>query len=226
MSIGNRDGSYRATNVTPLLLIENAYGIRQDLISGVPGWANSDRFDINAKIVNPDIKALEKLTPEQHREMLLAVMKDRFHLQAHLETKTLPVFDLLIAKGGAKFTGATSTDTSAAMAKSGLKGTGSMMMSDDELTAHGIPLSSLIYSLSSKLGRTIINKTGLTGNYDFELKWTPEGEAGADNGQTDQQSSASSLFTALQEQLGLKLQSSKGPVETLVVDHIEMPSEN
>jgi uncharacterized protein (TIGR03435 family) len=226
MSINNRNGNYQATNIELLNLIENAYGIREDLISGLPGWANSVCFDVYAKIVNPDMEAINKLTPEQHQGMLLAIMKDRFHLQAHLETKTLPVYDLVAAKGGFKFTGAASPDTAAAMARSGLAGAGSMMMSNSELTAHGVQLSTLINSLSAKLQRTIIDKTGLTGTYDFELKWTPEGEASADNGQADSQSSTSSLFTALQEQLGLKLQSSKGPVETLVVDHIEMPSEN
>lgn len=229
-SIGGPKGTYKATNIPLEALIENAYGIREDLISGVPGWARSDRFDLYAKMVNPDMEQLDKLTPEQHMGMLLAVLKDRFHLQAHLETKTLPVYDLVVAKGGAKFTGANGADPAvvAALSKSGLTGAGSMMMSDSELTAHGVPLSTLIYSLSSRLSRTIIDKTGLTGKYDFELKWTPEGQTGgdADNGQTDEQSSASSIFTALQTQLGLKLQSSKGPVVTLVVDHIEMPSEN
>jgi uncharacterized protein (TIGR03435 family) len=227
-SISSVIPTFKGTNLSLTMLLINCYPIREDLISGLPAWTRSARFDIEAKIVNPDTEQMDKLTDEQHKEMLLAILKDRFHLQAHLETKILPVFDLVTAKGGPKFTGATGADTHAAMAKNGLTTGGSMLVNNGELTANAVPLSSLTYSLSGEVGRTIIDKTGLTGKYDFELKWTPEGAAasGADNGQTDQQSSASSLFTALEEQLGLKLQSSKGPVETLVVDHVEMPSEN
>ncbi len=84
-----------------------------------------------------------------------------------------------------------------------------------------------MFSLTGAVGRTVIDKTGLAGNYDFELKWTPEhgDQPSADSGQTDAQSGPS-IFTALEEQLGLKLQPSKGPVQTLVVDHVEMPTEN
>jgi len=228
MSISGEANSFKGTNLTLTNLLINSYDIRAELIYGLPAWTRSARFDIYAKIVNPDMEQMHKLTNEQRRAMLLAVLKDRFHLQAHLETKTLPVFDLTVATGGPKFTGATGADTHAAMVKNGLTTGGSMLVNNGELTANAVPLSSLTYSLSGEVGRTIIDKTGLTGKYDFELKWTPEGAAasGADNGQTDDQNSASSLFTALQEQLGLKLQSSKGPVETLVVDHVEMPSEN
>jgi uncharacterized protein (TIGR03435 family) len=228
MSISGETNSFKGTNLSLTMLLINCYPVRDDLISGLPTWARSAHFDIYAKMLNPDIEAMNQLTGEQRKAMLLAILKDRFHLQAHLETKTLPVFDLTVAKGGPKFTGATGADTHAAMVKNGLTTGGSMLVNNGELTANAVPLSSLTYSLSGEVGRTIIDKTGLTGKYDFELKWTPERAAasGADNGQTDDQNSASSLFTALQEQLGLKLQSSKGPVETLVVDHVEMPSEN
>lgn len=103
-----------------------------------------------------------------------------------------------------------------------------MVTYDGEITAGATPVSSLVFTLTSVVGRTVIDKTGLTGKYNFELKWTPEHgvQASTDNGQADPENSAPSIFTALQEQLGLKLQSSRGPVETLVVDHIEMPSEN
>jgi len=228
-SISSVIPTFKGTNLSLTMFLINCYPIREDLISGLPAWTRSARFDIEAKIVNPYKEQMDKLTDEQRRAILLAVLKDRFHLQAHLETKTLPVYDLIVAKGGPKFTGdgAAAAGIHAAVAKSGFTH-GGTIMNDGELTGSAMPLSSLAYDLSGTVGRTIIDKTGLTGNYDFELKWTPERAAasGADNGQTDDQNSASSLFTALQEQLGLKLQSSKGPVETLVVDHVEMPSEN
>jgi uncharacterized protein (TIGR03435 family) len=229
LSISSVIPTFKGTNLSLIMLLINSYPVRSDLIYGLPSWTRSARFDIEAKIVNPDKEQLDKLTDEQRREMLLSILKDRFHLQAHLETKILPVYDLVVAKSGPKFTGGpeANKDIAAAITEKHLMHAG-MLMNDGELTAAGTPLSSLAYTLSGTVGRTIIDKTGLTGNYDLELKWTPEraAAASADNGQTDDQSSASSLFTALQEQLGLKLQSSKGPVQTLVIDHVEMPSEN
>ena len=93
-------------------------------------------------------------------------------------------------------------------------------MHNRELTAHDIPMASLASTLEGQVHRTVIDKTGLTGSYDFTLKWSP------DDGSTAQTDAAPYIFTALQEQLGLKLQPAKGPVETLIVDHAEMPSEN
>jgi uncharacterized protein (TIGR03435 family) len=110
-----------------------------------------------------------------------------------------------------------------------------MRMGRGELTAQAIPTASLVNMLSQQLQHTVIDKTGLTGKYDFTLTWTPEEGSGpmfkgTDGGGSRPEpapdASGPSLFTALQEQLGLKLQSAKGPVETLVVDHVEMPTEN
>ena len=100
-------------------------------------------------------------------------------------------------------------------------GRGSMRVSNTELSAHDVPLDNLAYSLSGRLSRTVVDKTGLKGNYDLLLTWSPD-----DGSTASSDSSAPSLFTALQEQLGLRLQPAKGPVETLVVDHVEMPTEN
>jgi uncharacterized protein (TIGR03435 family) len=222
--------SFKGTNLTIVDLVMNSYDLTSDdLIYGLPGWTRSAHFDIYAKIVNPDMKQIDNLTDEQREAMILAILKDRFHFQAHLETKTLPVYDLVVAKGGAKFTGGNGPDavTAAALAKRNIT-VGGMVTYNGEITAGAMPLSSLVFNLTGVVGRTVVDKTGLTGKYNFELKWTPEHgvQASPDNGQADAENSAPSIFTALQEQLGLKLQSSKGPVETLVVDHIEMPSEN
>jgi uncharacterized protein (TIGR03435 family) len=229
MSFSGGTGSFKGTNFSLTMLLINSYAVRDDLIYGLPGWTRSARFDIDAKIVNPDKEQMDKLTDEQRREMLLSILKDRFHFQAHLETKILPVYDLIIAKSGPKFTGGTeeNKDIAAAVTQKHLMA-GGMLANDGELTAAGAPVSSLAYSLGGVVGRTVIDKTGLTGEYNFELKWTPErgDQANADNGQADPQNASSSIFTALEEQLGLKLQSAKGPVQTLVVDHVEMPSEN
>jgi len=222
--------AFTATNTTLTMLLMNAYGIREDLMSGLPGWANSFRFDINAKISDPNPEAIKNLSREQRRAMMVTLLKERFHLQTHIETKTLPVYDLVIAKGGLKLKEnaappATSLDSSAS--PSALK-PGSFRINNSgtnsEMTAVAVPISNLAGNLAFQVERNVIDKTGLTSKYDFNLKWTPmqlEGkvDATADNNAPD-------IFTALQEQLGLKLEPSKGPVDTLVVDHVEMPTEN
>jgi uncharacterized protein (TIGR03435 family) len=96
------------------------------------------------------------------------------------------------------------------------------------VTGQAIPVANLVHLLARQLGRTVVDKTGLTGNYDFTLKWAPDesqGPPGMDNG-SPPDSSGPSLFTAIQEQLGLRLEAQKGPVEILVIDHVERPSDN
>ena len=200
--------TYTATNVSLIQLINNGYYIRPDLISGQPGWAESEHFDVQAKILDSSAEDLRKLTPEQRRSMLRAMLADRFHLIAHVETKTLPVYNLVLTKDGPKFKptvhpaedGGTSTN-------------------DTNFEGHAIPVRDLVVSLAGMLQRTILDKTNLSGTYDVTLHWARDGAASSD-------SSFPPLFTALQEQLGLKLESAKGPVDTLVIDHVDRPSEN
>ncbi len=97
------DSTFQAKNVAIKRLLVRAYGVRQELISGLPDWANSARFDVNAKVVDPDPAVLKKLTPEQRRQFIVALLRDRFHLQVHIEVKTLPVYELTLAKDGPKF---------------------------------------------------------------------------------------------------------------------------
>ncbi len=227
---------YSATNVSAKQLIQMAYGIRQDLISGGPGWVESAGYDFDAKVAGPDVDALKKLSPEQRRSMLQPALTDRFKLKVHTETKQLPVFELVVAKGGSKLKEASPSDTYA----NGIKGPdgvargGMMRFGPGQLTAQAVPMTSLVNMLSQQLHQTVIDKTGLTGKYDLELNWTPDqgsepmfkGTDGSQHAEPAPDSSGPSIFTAIQEQLGLKLQSAKGPVETLVIDHVEMPSEN
>jgi len=234
--MGKPDG-YSASNVSLKMLVQSAYGIREDLISGAPSWADSARFDIDAKVAGSDVDALKKLTPEQRRLILQPLLADRFKLKMHTETKQLPVYELVPAKGGSKLKEATPGDTYA----NGIKGPdgvgrgGMMKVGRGQLTSQAVPMTSLANMLAQQLHRTVIDKTGLTGKYDVELTWTPD--QGADpmfkgpdgspqRGDAAPDTSGPSIFTALQEQLGLRLQSAKGPVETVVIDHVEMPSEN
>ena len=133
-------------------------------------------------------------------------------MKAHTETKILPVFELVVIKDGPKFK----------QSEDDKKGSGTSIHGDhngSELAAHDISMTDLASSLTNQVHRTVIDKTGLAGKYDLGMKWTGDDSA-------TQSDVGPSIFTALQEQLGLKLQSAKGPVETLVVDSVEMPSEN
>lgn len=213
--IGWHPDTFTTTYASTKMLLENAFGIRPDLISGLPGWAESAHFDIVAKVVEADAPTLEKLTREQRRKMVQQLLADRFQLKTHIEVKQLPVFDMSIAKGGIKFHEVSHADPSDKQ--------GMVTFSNTEITGYGVPVGNLVMVLERHVERNVIDKTGLTGKYDFHLKWRPE-EAGSDAGLDDD--AAPAFFTALEEQLGLKLQSSKGPVDTLVVDNIAAPSEN
>jgi uncharacterized protein (TIGR03435 family) len=220
--------SYTASNVSLKNLLMDAYGIREDLISGIPKWAEDARFDLQAKIVDPDIQALKKLTREQRRGMLAAVLVERFHLKVHTETKILPVFDLVVTKGGPKFkevilqSQAPGVNSVRKPSGTDIHGSGQLT----EMVATAVPISLLAYHLGQQLKRTVIDETDLPGKYDFSFKWSPDelaAESTYDAGSTD---TGTSIFTALQEQLGLKLISAKGPVVTLVVDQADPPTAN
>ncbi|MGD0444647.1 MAG: TIGR03435 family protein [Edaphobacter sp.] len=224
---------YSASGVSLKGLIQYAYNLKmEDQISGVTGPVSNARFDIEAKIDEDTVAALKKLSNDesntQRRLLMQGMLADRFKLKVHHETKEMPIYSLVIAKGGFKLKDADPNDTY----PNGFKGldgashAGMMRISNDTLTAQAIPISNLANNLSLRLHRQVVDNTGLTGKYDMTLKWAPDenrGEAGADGSAAD---SGPSIFTALQEQLGLKLEPTKGPVETIVVDHVEMPSEN
>jgi uncharacterized protein (TIGR03435 family) len=215
-SIETHDATFSATNIQFRNLVSNAYDIREGLISGLPPWAESARFDIRAKIVDPDLPALKGLKKKQRAAMLAQILTDRFHLKVHTETKILPVYNLVVTSHGPKFK--PSPDQSSDHS--------GMSANDQDVTLTSAPISSLTYFLVGSLNRTIIDKTNLTGKYDLHLTWAPDrpAMAGSDAGQPDD--AGPSLFSALQDQLGLKLDPAKGPVITLVVDHIDPPSPN
>jgi len=170
-----------------------AYGIEDVQIAGGPKWLDSDLFEIDAKYSSPASVAQVKL-------MFRALLEQRFKLSTHTETKPLPVYSLVVAKGGPKLQQA---DASAS------RGSGS----GPTLVRGTLGTAQLAHMLTPVLGRTVIDNTGLNGVYKVDLTWA-----------ADDQPSGPSLFTAIQEQLGLKLEPTKGPVETLVIDHAEQPS--
>ena len=178
-SIGDNNDSFSATNISLKTLLVNAYDVRDYLISGLTGWANSDRFDVNAKIVDVDTDALKKLTDEQRNAMLQQMLADRFHMTVHLQTEVLPIYEMIVAKGGPKITAVEpiGPDPDADKNKT-FKGMsrGNMRVSNTELTAHDVPLDSLAYALSGRLSRTVMDKTGLKGKFDLSLTWSPDDE--------------------------------------------------
>jgi uncharacterized protein (TIGR03435 family) len=231
MGYGDRADGYSANNISLSVLIHFAYNLKTDTqLTGLPGWADSARFDIQSKMDEETAAALKKLPRdhaiEQRRLMMQTLLADRFQLKVHQVTKELPIYALVIAKGGVKLSGANPNDTypNGIKAPDGTSRPGMMQMRDGELKAQAIPVSSLVYYLAANVDRIVVDNTGLTGNYDMSLRWSSDEVANAQQDPTT--NSAPSLFTALQEQLGLKLESTKGPVDTIVVDHVAQPSEN
>jgi uncharacterized protein (TIGR03435 family) len=215
--------AYTATNVTLKEILEyDAYDIPASEILGIPPALASPAFDIEAKM-DPAVYAQMKTLSHdqfniQFQQMVQQLLADRFKLAVHPETRELPIYALVVAKNGPNLQPAKNPD-----------GGTSMSSRTGQLTAKGATVAQLAQkltrSLESELGRIVIDQTNLTGKYDLTLKWTPAmGSPPMLNGQLD--TSAPDIFTAVQEQLGLKLESTKGPVPVLVVDHAELPSEN
>ena len=243
-------GRFVANNITVKLLIEQAYGLKDSQISGGPSWINSDRYDIEAKPDESSVDKMQKLSQDERTKQLEAMMQsllaDRFKLTLRHETKELPIYVLSVAKNGPKLQQAKDTPLPPELPNPegpngpAPRGPRFMMSDRGELTVNDAPVSMLADMLSRQLGRLVVDKTGLKGKFDFTLKWTPDenqtqafmGAAGAGDPRPPSDAapppsaSGPSLFTALQEQLGLKLESQKGPVETLVIDNVEKPSEN
>jgi len=246
MMIGVQPGGrYTATNMPLRLLIRNAYGIQDFQLVGAPDWADSERFDIIARAEHDIGPPIPGGPPSPIQLMLRSLLEDRFKLALHTEKRELPIYALVLARPDGKLgpqLQPTKTDCSAL---SGARGRGGpppdppppapgggrpacgVRMMPGQLAAGGFPIGLLAQQLSQSAQRVVVDRTGLTGNYDFDLKWTPDqlpqgAPPGAPVPAIDP--NGPSLFTAVQEQLGLKLESTKGAVEVLVVDHVERPT--
>jgi uncharacterized protein (TIGR03435 family) len=210
-----------SVDMTLKYMIFNAYSILMDnQVSGMPAWASSAQFAVEAKMDADTAAALGKLSDKDRKKqrqlMLQAVLADRFKLRVHHETRELPVYALVVAKGGLKINESPANEGNGESVGRG------------QLTGQAMQIGSLAMSLSGIVGRLVVDKTGLTGKYGAKLQWTPDDQRGTTeaNGATPPEDSAPSIFTALQEQLGLKLESSKEPVDTIVIDHVQLPSKN
>lgn len=223
-------GGLRVSGANLRSLIMSAYNIRNFQLSGGPGWVYTERFNILAK---PEHAADEspadfrKMTDAQRRaanellrRRLQALLAERFQLVLRHETKEMPIYALVVAKGGAKMTESKEGDGS------------SMSTNNTRITCQRCTMESLAANLSGITGRTVHDETGLTAKFDFKMEWAPEPKpAGADRAEGAPAEFASTpegptLFTALQQVLGLKLEPRKGPVDMYVIERAEKPSEN
>lgn len=217
-------GGLRIQNTTVMQLLTFAYKVRDYQISGGPGWLKTDHFDILLTPATAEINPEPGVSPQALRDhdnrngqRIQAVLRDRFSLVLRSEYHELPIYALTQAKGGSKMT----------LHVEGSGGPSLQMRVRGHVEALGVDMQMLTSPLlSQQLGRPVKDETGLKGQYDFKLTWTPDVfSPDAPPGVTAPEN-AGSLFTALTDQLGLKLESKKGPVLVYVIEKIEQPKEN
>lgn len=241
-------GRFTAVNVPVRDLIALAYGQPQPLpnfqIIGGPGWMTSDRFDVTAK-AEGDFQPGPAGPPSQVPQMIRALLADRFKLVAHEETRDQPIYVLRLDRQDGKLGPQLHPSTVDCVALRGANRGGpppgppdfgkapqcGAMMAPGRMMSGGMPILTLATSLSRLVGRVVVDKTGLTGNYDATFEFTPDqsqlppgGIGNLPPGVPAPPVDGPSLFTALKEQLGLKLDSDHGPVRVLVIDSIEPPT--
>jgi uncharacterized protein (TIGR03435 family) len=221
------NGGLTATSVTLQFLIKVAYGVQASQISGGPGWLTTEKYDILAK---PEDGAKPQILP-----MLQSLLEDRFKLAVRHTTKDLPVYELRMARSDGKYgpnlhelkpgncqTGPPQPSNGPSAPCAGF------LSAKNRLSGHRVTMSALTSPLSSILERPVLDKAGLTGEFDLDLYWTPDATLTrrGDAVQVPPDVSEASLFTALKEQLGLRLEGARGLVNVLVIERAEKPDEN
>lgn len=225
--VGTRsNGTFYSTGESLKNGVCGAYDVMDFQCLGGPAWFESDHYDIEAKPDSSTTEQLLKLSWKQRwpvqQRMQQALFADRLKLKVHYETRQMTIFELVVAKGGLKMHEAKPGDTYANGLKGGdgkAFGGGSYMVGNGKMTAQGLSMDTLAAQLSGTTSHIVQNKTGLTGVYDFTLQYDDRDPPPPD-------STAPSIYTALEEQLGLKLVPTKAPVDVLVIDHVERPSAN
>jgi uncharacterized protein (TIGR03435 family) len=197
-------GRINLINVTPLSLVLRAFGVLGPQVVGAPAWLSTERYDVVATLA--DGRALNDLDRQPFLEQMLA---DRWNLRHHLESRTMSVYSLVQSSSGSRLVPHTG------LGEYGMKVDGAGGRAILRSTRGNMPR--LVEILSRFAGRVVTNETGLAGEYDFTLEWVQDASA---------ENAGPSLFTALREQLGLRLDPSTRPVTVIVIDHIERPSEN
>jgi uncharacterized protein (TIGR03435 family) len=218
-------------------LVARAYSVPEVRVLGGPSWVDTERYDVDAKS--------ESSIPQQQMSLMIrSLLEDRFQLQAHTETRALQVYELAVAKGGSKLKSSEDQTPPApplAPPAAGQRGgplggqlpRGAFTGGRGSMQGSAVPIGGLVNFLTKQLGQQVYDKTGLTGLFDFKLEWTPGNEQAPgpfgpnpDAPPPPADSSGPSIFTALQEQLGLRLESTRGPVEVVVIDSAQRLTEN
>lgn len=212
ITIGGKPGRYEATNVTARMLVEEGFGVPSDQVSGGLDWTTTQHFDVAGKIPDAEWQAMTGMDNphrgQQMQLMLQSLLKERFRLEIRHESRELQVYALVLARGGAHLPAAKTK-----RATSGAHSFVMAMMNDNG------SMGELAQFLEGHFGRTVLDQTGLKGNYNITLEVPmPEDYVGGD---TD-----SLVIEALRDQMGLKLESRKAIVDTIVVEHMELPGEN
>lgn len=224
---GGRNGLVTVVNGTAKSMIRAAYGVDASQVVGGPAWIDVDRFDINAK-------AEGEITEARLTEMLKSLLADRFSLVVHKESRELPVYALVLARPDGKFGPQLSRSgiDCAELARAGAPpppptgpataatqgkpiGPCSLRIGGGTIAARSNSMGDIARALIGSVDRIVVDRTGLEGGFDLDLVWAPN---------PIPEQSGPSVFTALQEQLGLKLESSRAPVDVVVIDRIEQPS--
>lgn len=234
-------GRFNATNVTMRMLLRQAFNVQEFQIVGGPDWMTSDRFDVVAKAPEGEFSA------DLMRPMLRTLLAERFKLVVRNETREMAIYALVKARDDGKLgpnISPAAIDCAGVMRgrrggpppsppQPGQKLECGFMIGPGRMNAGGMPLSNLAQTLSPQVGRIVLDKTELAGNYDFELTYSLEGLGSVfpgggppllNGGPAPIDPNQPNLFTALQEQLGLKLDSQRGPVDVIVIDSVQQPS--
>lgn len=218
-----RFGTENVTLESLLQFVTQPRGQSQSAVTGAPAWVKTDRFDIHAKESEDTTRLLEGLPPAEReaalKRMVLVLLEERFALKLHMEGQPAPILALAVARGGPKMQPYAQPKEGSPLSWSGFHNDGR-----GHVEAKGATMAMLTDFISYQPeagGRVVMDQTGLTGQYSFQLRWTPATEAA-----TAEQTGLPSLTAALQETLGLELKRTTGPVQTVVVDHVEKPTAN
>ncbi len=215
-------GELTVKNESLQMLIRHAYDIEADQIHGGPSWLDSERYDVQAKVDKSAVENLQRLGSEQadfeQRQMMQALLADRFKLVVHHDTRAVPVYDLVLAENGPKLQQSLPGDAEAQGRV--------IQVGNGHITGREVPIATLASLLSDQLGRSVIDKTGLANHYDVTLQWpvSAEGQQGSENSSAAE-SSRELILAAVADQLGLKLEPHEVPKEILVIDHVERPAQ-
>ena len=214
---------FEVKNYTVNGLVAAAYDLNPRAISGGPAWLGSDRYNIIA--VAPGD---ERPTYDEQMVMLKKLLAERFNLAFHREQKEFSLYELTVAKGGVKIKESTAPFDEASNVTSTLFPASSGGIDHALMPAHNITMHEFASVLQRAiLDRPVVDKTGLSGRYDFDLEWTPdESQFGGMLPRGVPDTAKPGLFPAIQQQLGLRIEAAKGPLAVLVIDRLERPSEN